>query len=107
MAKIKHHTNSKLPHLFKARAITFNKHIFYTESNPPEWLIRHELKHAEQYAKHGIVVFLLTYIIDYLKGRLKGLSDYEAYLNIPFEIEAREAEQRGGDYDKTKELQRY
>ena len=91
------HYNSKIPHLFGARAITFGKHIFYTETNPPPWLVRHEMKHVEQYQKHGFMGFLFIYINDYLKGRLQGLSDYDAYLNIPFEIEAREAEKEQGE----------
>ena len=41
--------------------------------------------------------FVFIYIKDYLKGRLQGLSDYDAYLNIPFEIEAREAEKEQGE----------
>lgn len=52
----------------------------------------HEEKHIEQYQRHGIPKFLAIYFYYYLKGRLKGKSHYQFYLNIPFEVEARHAE---------------
>ena len=47
-----------------------------------EWLC-HELKHVEQYQQHGFAVFLVKYLLEWVK---KG------YYNNRFEIEARQNE---------------
>lgn len=94
MKEIKEHYNSKLPRYFGAIAITFGRHIFYTspKGSAPEWLRRHEQVHVSQYKRYGIFRFLMVYFYWYLRGRLKGLSHYKAYYEIPFEAEARKAE---------------
>jgi hypothetical protein len=45
---------------------------------------------VRQYARHGVVGFLARYVTDYVRGRIRGLTHREAYLAIPFEVEARE-----------------
>lgn len=57
-------------------------------------LLAHELAHCRQYQKHGTWGFRARYLASYFKNRLRGMSRREAYLNIPFEIEAREIEAR-------------
>ncbi len=52
-------------------------------------LIAHELVHVRQWKEYGIVGFLSRYVIGYLKGLKKHRNHYQAYLDIPFEIEAR------------------
>ncbi len=89
---IKHNYKSRIPFIFQARAVTFGRHIFYIEENPPTWLIKHELEHVKQYQKYGFFGFLYRYLKDYFKGRLKGLGHWEAYYQIPFEKEAQKAE---------------
>lgn len=90
------HYNSNLPRLFSANALTIGKHIFYarSERKTPSWLRRHEETHVKQYQVYGVVGFLAIYLFEYVKGRLKGLSHFEAYQDITFEIEARHNERR-------------
>src|SRR5262245_38711092 len=57
-------------------------------------LLAHESAHCLQYRKHGTWGFRARYLASYFKNRLRGMSRREAYLNIPFEIEAREIEAR-------------
>jgi uncharacterized protein DUF4157 len=57
-------------------------------------LLAHEIAHCLQYRKHGTWRFRGRYLSSYFKNRLRGMSRREAYLNIPFEIEAREIEAR-------------
>ena len=48
----------------------------------PAWL-RHELKHVEQYERHGFLLFLWKYLLESLRN---------GYRNNAFEVEARAAE---------------
>ena len=48
-----------------------------------EALVKHELKHVAQYQQHGFALFLIKYLLEWMK---KG------YHNNRFEVEAREAE---------------
>lgn len=86
--------NHWLPPILKTDGVTIGNTIYYRQ---PKALIsgrlhRHELKHIEQYQQYGIVGFLAIYILHYTKGRLQGLGHWDAYLRIPFEVEARKAE---------------
>ena len=79
---------------YKQFAITINQTTYYSvtkEKVNDRWK-RHEDKHKEQYKEDGIVKFLCKYLYEYLKCRIKGLNHNQAYLNISYEIEAREAE---------------
>ncbi len=55
-------------------------------------LLAHEIAHCRQYSEYGTWRFRATYLFSYFKNRWRGMSRREAYLNIPFEIEAREIE---------------
>jgi hypothetical protein len=59
-----------------------------------EWLqlIRHEKEHIKQQRRYSPVLFLIIYCTEYLIYRAKGMEHYEAYWNITFEKQAREAE---------------
>jgi len=57
-------------------------------------LLAHEIEHCRQYRKHGTWHFRARYLAAYFKNRLRGMSRREAYLNISFEIEAREIEKQ-------------
>lgn len=52
-------------------------------------LIAHELVHVRQWQEYGVIGFLFRYVRDYFKGLKKHRNHYQAYLDIPFEIEAR------------------
>jgi hypothetical protein len=54
-----------------------------------ERLLRHELVHVRQWRELGPVRFSVRYVGSYLRARLSGLSHRDAYLQIPFEVEAR------------------
>jgi hypothetical protein len=58
-----------------------------------ERLIRHELAHVRQIARHGFIIFYWRYLVEYLRHRRAGLSSIEAYRRISFEKEALAAEE--------------
>ena len=71
-----------------AVAIVFGNTIHLYNSSREEFLknqswIRHELKHVEQYHQHGLLKFLLLYLVESIRY---------GYYNNRFEIEARQAE---------------
>ena len=53
-------------------------------------MIVHELVHVRQWSELGVIRFLWSYVVGYLRGRLAGLSHSVAYRAIPLEAEARE-----------------
>jgi len=55
-----------------------------------EVLLRHEMVHVRQWEELGVPRFLWRYLTSYLGGRRRGLSHQDAYLAIPFEVEARQ-----------------
>lgn len=57
-------------------------------------LVVHELIHVRQFVAAGYVRFVLSYLKDYWKGRIGGLSPRDAYLEITYEREARELTER-------------
>ncbi|MEO6724356.1 MAG: DUF4157 domain-containing protein [Blastocatellia bacterium] len=57
-------------------------------------LIAHEITHCRQYQKHGAWRFRVKYLAAYFKNRRSGMPHDQAYLKIPFEIEAREVERK-------------
>jgi hypothetical protein len=58
-------------------------------------LIRHEKEHIRQQRKYSPVLFLIIYCTEYLIYRAKGMDHFQAYWNISFEKQAREAERIG------------
>lgn len=74
----------------------------------PEDLLVHEVMHVIQYREKGFARFLYQYLKSYWSN-LRKIGEYDfaarrrAYLNIPFEIEAREAAE---EYLKWKEEQK-
>lgn len=81
-------------------AITIGRRIYLGErllSRGPEeieTIVAHELEHVRQFARLGVVRFAWLYARDYVRNRRRGMSAYEAYEAIPFEVEARVAENR-------------
>ena len=65
------------------------KTIHLHHTTPAEFLrderwLRHELKHLEQFSKHGTIPFIVLYLFESIR---KG------YYNNKYEVEARAAEQ--------------
>lgn len=91
----KEYYNHWLPKLLRAKGIAINARIYY--SVPSELvtsrLRRHEQEHIKQYKERGTAIFLLTYLFEYLRNRLSGMTHYQAYRNISYEQEARRAKQ--------------
>ena len=90
--------------LISVHGITFGKRIFiapkflsFNRNNflkLPEDLIAHEITHALQYRREGFVKFFYKYLSSYwhnLRGKKKwnAAARHQAYLEIPFEVEAR------------------
>lgn len=59
-----------------------------------ERLMRHELAHVRQVNRHGVVLFLIRYVSEFLRLLWRYRSFNDAYSNISFEVEARAAEER-------------
>jgi len=60
------------------------------ENTVSKELLAHELVHCVQYREYGLLRFLYLYFYFYLKNRFKGMNHRAAYLEIPFEKQARE-----------------
>ena len=93
-----------LTDLIGVHGITFGRRIFIkpqivslNQNNLPrlpEDLAAHEIAHVLQYQRVGFIGFFYQYLSDYWKNLRKkkkwdGDSRHQAYLDIPFEIEAR------------------
>ena len=82
----------------RASGITLGRHVYIKRSIASETgalplsLVVHEVVHVAQYLEQGYAGFLARYLADYAKNLKSGMPDYEAYLNIPHELEARRAE---------------
>ena len=86
-------TNSKLfklPFLRHYDAIVIGRYGLFKDKHPCNSLISHEMTHQKQMDKHGILTFYLIYVKDYIINLIKYRNHWEAYYNIPFEIEAYE-----------------
>ncbi|MGK2859846.1 MAG: eCIS core domain-containing protein [Thermoanaerobaculia bacterium] len=81
-------------------AITLGRRIYLGEpllardGEEIDAIVAHELEHVRQFARVGLVAFAWRYARDYVGNRRRGMSAYEAYEAIPFEVEARVAENR-------------
>jgi len=51
-------------------------------------LLAHELIHVEQFARYGVIGFLVRYLGSYLRWRVRGYGHHGAYRRIPLEVEA-------------------
>ena len=71
-------------------AMTLGRLIIVRRGAFEKGLLAHELVHVMQWRELGIVPFLWAYLMAYFRGRLHGLSHWDAYREIPLEVEARE-----------------
>lgn len=77
----------KLPLLNKVGAFVLGR-IGFFKHEPSRTLWHHEMIHQEQMDRHGIFKFYVIYVWDYIKLRIKGHNHWNAYMRIPFEVEA-------------------
>lgn len=68
-----------------------DRHRAGSEPHRTGRLMAHEVMHVEQWRRLGGVRHLVQYVGDYVRGRLRGLSHWEAYRAIRLEQEARAA----------------
>lgn len=95
--------------LISVHGLTVGRRIFITprllsfnQNNAlklPEDLIAHEITHVIQYKKLGFIIFFSQYLTNYWRNLRKkkkwdAASRHEAYLEIPFEVEARDVAQK-------------
>lgn len=76
------------------RRIYLAERLLYRRADEIETIVAHELEHVRQFARLGLIRFAWLYARDYVRNRRRGMSAYEAYEAIPFEVEARVAENR-------------
>lgn len=81
-------------------AITLGRRIYLGEQlvrgaeSEVASIVAHELVHVRQFARHGTARFAWRYLRDYIRNRRRGMTAFAAYQAIPFEVEARDEEQR-------------
>ena len=108
---------SILTNAISVHGITLGKRIFITPTllsfnrnnflKLPEDLIAHEITHAIQYRREGFVRFFHQYLTNYwrnlrAKKKWDAAARHEAYLEIPFEVEARRAAARFVEWNREK-----
>lgn len=76
-------------------AITICFIIICWVKNPPEQLIKHENVHIKQWIKQPLT-YHIRYFAAMFKNKLSGMSWREAYLAIPYEVEARNLSKKIG-----------
>ena len=74
--------------------LTIKPFIFLADSREvikeQQWKFLHEERHYIQQSRHGLIKFLFIWLRDLLTNYWSGMTWKQAYLNIPFEVEARE-----------------
>jgi len=90
---VRHVYNSRIPKLFGVVAITLYPFVFYRLNEcyaDKSGTYDHELIHVEQVRRVGWFSFYISYLLFYIAFRLSGLRGYDAYMSIPWEVEAHE-----------------
>lgn len=76
--------------------MVINQVILYSQDREDvsDRLRRHEEKHREQFARDGVVGFVIRYFSEYVWYRgFRRMSHHNAYVNISYEKEAIAAEE--------------
>jgi len=82
--------NHWLPKRLGVGAITLWPYILFANKavDVPQWLHDHELVHVSQIRNLGPLRFYTSYLLYYAAGRVGKLNHNQAYICIPYEIEA-------------------
>lgn len=56
--------------------------------NESIYILNHERIHIKQQIEQVLIIFAIWYLASFIRGKLKGMSNSEAYRNIIFEKEA-------------------
>ncbi|HUR82711.1 MAG TPA: DUF4157 domain-containing protein [Thermoanaerobaculia bacterium] len=76
-------------------AITLGRRIYVRQAMAVaslEKLLRHELAHVRQVHRHGLIGFLVRYLVEFVRHWMRLRDVSKAYRAISFEIEAWAAE---------------
>lgn len=87
--------NSWIAQVLGVSAITLYPFVFFAGAKASAELMRHELRHIEQIETVGVWRFYVSYLLYYFAGRVMGMSADDAYENICWEVDARNAEREG------------
>jgi len=95
--KIKPIFNCKFISIFGAEAMTMYPFILFQEDKNYYLEISyntivHEMTHVRQIRTLGFFTFYFRYLVEFFKNLLKGMTSFDAYRAISFEIEARKLE---------------
>ena len=71
-------------------AITLYPFIVINEACDHPVIMNHEKIHLKQQRELWIIPFYALYVWYWLKGRMQGMDNHDAYMSIPFEKEAYE-----------------
>lgn len=101
--------------IIKVHGITFGRRIYIMPSfvalnrfnhlKLPESLVAHEITHTLQYRREGFLMFFYKYLTSFWRNLRKRkswdiVSRQKAYLEIPFEIEAREVAEKFVEWNR-------
>jgi hypothetical protein len=104
--------------IISVNGITFGRRIFIfpeflslnqnSKLKLPDELVVHEIAHVLQYGREGFIKFFYKYVRDYWRNLRKKKSwslfaRQQAYLEIPFEAEARRAAEKYLVWKETKD----
>ncbi len=78
--------------LFGWKGYTAPVKYIYFIGVPTRRLKKHECKHSEQMSIEGALKYHIVYFYHFIKGLILQKGFKQAYLDIPYEIEARKAE---------------
>lgn len=80
--------------------ITLGRLVIVRRRSESARLLRHELIHVRQYTNMGAVRFVVRYVGQYVRWRIRGYPHLGAYRRIPQEIEASWLERLEPDHAK-------
>lgn len=80
--------NIKVLRSFGVNAIVLYPFILYADQAIDPVIQNHERIHTEQIKRDGVIRFYLRYLWSYATLRLNGHEHHQAYLKIPYEVEA-------------------
>lgn len=103
MPKIRFKYNHWLPKRLGVAAITLYPFVLFAEDEArvDARIKRHEHEHVYQIMQVGWIRFYISYMFFYLALRARGRNHFDAYWEIPWEVEAREAESDVGSWKES------
>lgn len=88
MMRFNHKLLRLLPKTYEAVTLPWGIYFRKSEDETANRIIIHELCHKRQIERDGAIKFYFLYLYHYLKNLIKFKNHWEAYVHIPYEIEA-------------------